>query len=194
MSKFDATSITIVEDKTLWKGWSHLRKMVFDYAKPDGTTQRLSWEVFDRGHAVAILLHDPSKKTLLLVRQFRIPAYMMGDKPFLLEVPAGMTDGEDAEKAVTREVEEETGYHIAAPRFLFTAYMSPGAVTEKIHFFYSPIDEAQKLSLGGGLEAEHEDLELVEVPLKDAISMIERGDIVDGKTIMLLQWAALNLA
>ncbi|MGV1831616.1 NUDIX domain-containing protein [Agrobacterium vitis] len=194
MSKFDTTSITIVEDKTLWKGWSHLRKMVFDYAKPDGTTQRLSWEVFDRGHAVAILLHDPSKKTLLLVRQFRIPAYMMGDKPFLLEVPAGMTDGEDAEKAVTREVEEETGYHIAAPRFLFTAYMSPGAVTEKIHFFYSPIDEAQKLSLGGGLEAEHEDLELVEVPLKDAISMIERGDIVDGKTIMLLQWAALNLA
>jgi len=193
MSKFDETSITVVEDKTLWKGWSHLRKMVFDYVKPDGSTKRLSWEVFDRGHAVAILLYNPEKKTTLLVRQFRIPAYMMGDKPFILEVPAGMTDGEAAKDAVTREVVEETGYHIGEPRFLFTAYMSPGAVTEKIHFFYSEITDAQKLSKGGGLEEEHEDLELVELPLTEAVEMIGRGEIVDGKTIMLLQWAALNL-
>ncbi|MCM2292084.1 NUDIX domain-containing protein [Allorhizobium sp. BGMRC 0089] len=193
MSKFDSTRIEIVEDKTLWKGWSHLRKMSFDYTPADGDTRRISWEVFDRGHAVALLLYHPVKKTVILVRQFRIPAYLMGDRPFLLEVPAGMADGQAPDVAVTREALEETGFGIDKPQFLFSTYMSPGAVTEKIHFFFAEVTDSQKVAEGGGLDEENEDLEMVELPLAEAYAMIGRGEIVDAKTVMLLQWAALNL-
>ncbi|MDQ0454113.1 NUDIX domain-containing protein [Rhizobium paknamense] len=189
----DEKRIEIVEDKTLWKGWSHLRKLVFDYRKQDGETARLSWEVFDRGHAVAVLLYHAGRGTTLLVRQFRMPAHIMGDTPFLLEVPAGMTDGEETEKAARREVLEETGYAVKTLKFLFSSYMSPGAVTEKLHFYAAEVTDAEKVAAGGGLAEENEDLELVELPLSQAIAMIDSGEIVDAKTIMLLQWAALHL-
>ncbi|WP_027486106.1 NUDIX domain-containing protein [Allorhizobium undicola] len=186
--------IDIIEDRTLWKGWSHLRKLVFDYRKQNGETARLSWEVFDRGHAVAVLLYHAERGTTLLVRQFRMPAHLMGDTPFLLEVPAGMTDGEDSETAARREVLEETGYRLRDLTFLFSSYMSPGAVTEKLHFYAATVTDADRIAAGGGLAEENEDLELVEIPLPQAIAMIGTGEIVDAKTIMLLQWAALNLA
>lgn len=115
----------------------------------------------------------------------------MGDQPFLLEVPAGKTDGQDAAAAVIRETLEETGYAIENPRFLFSSYMSPGAVTEKIDFFFAEISDAQRVETGGGLEEENEDLELLELPLADAYAMVESGEITDAKTIMLVQWAKL---
>lgn len=193
MSRFGRTRIDIVSDETLSKGWSHLRRVTFDYTDDDGETHRLAWEVFDRGEAVALLLIDPARRTVVLVRQFRIPVYLRGDKPFLLEVPAGSLEkGEDPEEAVAREALEETGYRIAAPRRLFSAYMTPGAVTEKVHCYVAEIDAASKVADGGGLADEHEDIETVALPLDEALAMIAAGDIIDGKTIMLLQWAALN--
>ncbi|ATN33857.1 ADP-ribose pyrophosphatase [Rhizobium sp. ACO-34A] len=194
MSRFDRTSIDIVSDETVWKGWSTLRRVVFDYRR-DGHATQLEWEVFDRGEAVAVLLHDPRRDTVILVRQFRIPIYLQGDPPFLLEVPAGsMERGEDPVETVTREAEEETGFRIKQVRRLFSVYMSPGAVTEKLHFFYAEISQTDKVSEGGGLEEEHEDIELVDIPFESALAMIESGEIFDAKTIMLLQWAALNRA
>lgn len=194
MSKFDRTTIEIVSDETLSKGWSHLRKVTFDYTNDAAKTHRLTWEVFDRGEAVAVLLFDPSRQTVVMVRQFRIPAYVNGDPAFLLEVPAGATEGGDPLAAACREVLEETGYQIDAPRHLFSAYMSPGSVTEKVHFYFAAISASQKVETGGGLEDEHEDLELLDLDLDAALAMIATGEICDGKTIMLLQWAALNRA
>jgi GDP-mannose pyrophosphatase NudK len=192
MSKFDKTILTVVEDKALWQGWSKLNALTFDYTDSNGKTSRFTREVLDRKPAAAILLYDPAKKTTVMVRQFRAPAYAAGDKPFLLEVPAGVIDSGEAHDTACREVLEETGYTVTSPRFVFAAYMSPGAVTEKIHFFYAEISDAQKVADGGGLDEEHEDLELLEIPLSQALAMIETGEIVDAKTIMLLQWAALN--
>lgn len=192
MSKFDRTGIKILKDVTLWKGWSHLRRITFDYTHADGKTTELDWEVFDRGGAVAILLFDPSRRTAVFVRQFRVPVHLMGDPAFLLEVPAGATDGEDPEVAVCREVLEETGYRIEKPRFLFSAYMSPGSLTEKVYFYLAAVGAGDKVAAGGGVDHEHEDLELLEIPLDDAMAMIGTGEICDAKTIMLLQWAALN--
>ncbi|MGX5666419.1 NUDIX domain-containing protein [Rhizobium daejeonense] len=192
MSRFDRTNIDIVSDEVVWKGWSTLRRVVFDYGR-DGHTTQLEWEVFDRGEAVAVLIYDPRRDVVVLVRQFRIPVHLQGEAPFLLEVPAGsMERGEDPEKTVIREAHEETGFGLRRPRRLFSAYMSPGAVTEKIHFFYAQIGEADRVADGGGLDEEHEDIELVELTLATALAMIESGEILDAKTIMLLQWAALN--
>ncbi|PZU87092.1 MAG: ADP-ribose pyrophosphatase [Shinella sp.] len=194
MSRFDRTRIDIVSDETVWKGWSTLRRVVFDYGR-DGKQARLQWEVFDRGEAVAVLLYDPRRDVVVLVRQFRLPVYFQGETPFVLEAPAGsMERGEDPEGTLIREVLEETGFEIRQPRKLFSAYMSPGAITEKIHFFYAEVSEGDRVAAGGGLDEEHEDLELYELSLNEALAMIESGEIFDAKTIMLLQWAALNRA
>lgn len=192
MSRFDRTSIDIVSDEIVWKGWSTLRRVVFDYGR-DGKQARLQWEVFDRGEAVAVLVYDPRRDVVVLVRQFRLPVYLQGEPPFVLEAPAGsMERGEDPEASLIREVLEETGFEIRQPRKLFSAYMSPGAITEKIHFFYAEVSEGDRVAAGGGLDEEHEDLELYELSLSEALAMIESGEILDAKTIMLLQWAALN--
>lgn len=193
MSRFDQIRIAILKDETLWKGWSHVRRIVFDYIRPDDGKVRLEWEVFDRGEAVAILLYDPKRRVAVMVRQFRIPVHLMGDHPFLLEVPAGsMEHGEDPAETVCREAMEETGYEVAAPRHLFSAYTSPGAVTEKVHFYFARIEAAHKTADGGGLAEENEDIEITELSLDEAMAMIADGRICDAKTIMLLQWAALN--
>lgn len=194
MSRFDRTSIDIVSDEIVWKGWSTLRRVIFDYGR-DGKQARLQWEVFDRGEAVAVLVYDPRRDVVVLVRQFRLPVYLQGEPPFVLEVPAGSIErGEDPEASLIREVLEETGFEIRQPRKLFSAYMSPGAITEKIHFFYVEVSEGDRVAAGGGLDEEHEDLELYELSLSEALAMIESGEIFDAKTIMLLQWAALNRA
>lgn len=192
MSKFDKTVVTLVEDKTLSNGWSHFHSLELEYTDSNGKTSRFKREVLDRKPAVAVLLYNAQRKTIVMIRQFRTPAYVVGDVPFLLEVPAGVVDSGEAKDTARREALEETGYAISEPRFLFTAYMSPGAVTEKMHFFYADISDDQKVTSGGGLEDEHEDLEVLELPLVQALAMIETGEIIDAKTIMLLQWAALN--
>ncbi|MGF0536545.1 NUDIX domain-containing protein [Agrobacterium sp. ES01] len=193
MSKFDRTTIDVVSDETLWDGWSRLRRVTFDYTGDDGKTDRLDWEVFDRGEAVALFLFNSQRQTVVLVRQFRVPAFLRGDHAFLLEVPAGALEkDEDPAQAICREALEETGYKVEAPTKLFSLYMSPGAVTEKVHFYSASVDDSAKVAAGGGLEDEHEDLELCELPLDEALAMIESGTIVDGKTVVFLQWAALN--
>ncbi|MBC2773497.1 NUDIX domain-containing protein [Rhizobium sp. AQ_MP] len=193
MSIFDKARIAILEDKTLWKGWSHLRGITFDFFREGRAPHRLSWEVFERREAVGILLHNVERDTVTLVRQLRIPAYLMGDHAYLLEVPAGFIDeGETPEEAVLREALEETGYRITTARPTFTAYMSPGSVTEKLHGFYARVTDADRIAQGGGLEDEQEDLEIVELPFAEAREMVQTGEIVDAKTIMLLQWAALD--
>ncbi len=192
MKKFENARIEIVEDRTLSDNWYHLRKVTYDYTGSGGETHRLSREVYDRGNGATILLFDAVHQSVVLVRQFRMPAHANGHSGWLIETPAGLLDGEDPREAICREAFEETGYKVDDARFLFECFMSPGAVTERVHFFYAPIELGHRIDAGGGLDEEHEDIEVLEIPLDEALTMIERGEICDGKTIMLLQWAALN--
>jgi nudix-type nucleoside diphosphatase (YffH/AdpP family) len=193
MSIFNKARIAILEDKTLWKGWSHLRGITFDFFREGRAPHRLSWEVFDRRNASAILLHNVERDTVTLVRQLRIAAHLSGEYPYLLEAPAGfIDDGEAALQAALREALEETGYKITRATPAYAAYMSPGSVTEKLHGFYAAVTDADRIADGGGLDDEQEDLEVVELPFAEAMEMVEAGEIIDAKTIMLLQWAALR--
>jgi nudix-type nucleoside diphosphatase (YffH/AdpP family) len=173
--------------------WYTLRKYTYTYRRRDGREQRQDREAYDRGDGCCILLHDKARGTILLTKQFRLPAFVNGHPDgMLLELPAGLLDEDDPATAIRREAEEETGYRIKQVKEVFSAYMSPGAVTERLHFFTADYTPADRVSAGGGHEAEGEDIEIVEVTLTDALAMIERGEIVDAKTIMLIYHAALK--
>jgi nudix-type nucleoside diphosphatase (YffH/AdpP family) len=174
-------------------GWHVLRRTTFDYRRRDGRWVTEQRETYDRGNGATVLLYDPERATVLLTRQFRFPAYV-NEHPtgMLLETAAGLLDADDPETAVRREASEELGVTIGPLTHVFDAYMSPGSVTERVHFYAAPIRAADRTGAGGGVEDEGEDIEAVELPVKEALAMIVDGRIVDGKTIMLLQWAALN--
>jgi nudix-type nucleoside diphosphatase (YffH/AdpP family) len=170
--------------------WYVLRKATFDYRRRDGTWTRQTREAYDRGNGATILLHDPEAGTVMLTRQFRWPAYANGHPDgMLLEAPAGLLDDDHPEAAIRREAQEETGVRVGEVTPLFEVFMSPGSVTERVHFFAAPYTAADRVTAGGGMEGEGEDIEPVELPLATALAMVEDGGIVDAKTIMLLQWA-----
>ena len=182
----------IVDVKLLSDDWYVLKKTTFDYQRADGSWQRQSRETYDRGNGATVLLHDPLRRTVVLTRQFRLPAFVNGHDGMLIEAPGGLLEEASPEERIRAEVEEETGYRVHAVRKVFEAFMSPGSVTEKLFFFVAEYDAAAKVSEGGGVVSEGEDIEVLELPFDEALAMIKRGEIVDGKTIMLLQHAALN--
>ena len=156
----------------------------------DGEWTEQQREVYDRGNGATILLRDETRDTVLLTRQFRLPAYLNGHPDgMLLEAPAGLLDGDDPETAIRREAEEETGYRVDAVTFVGEYFMSPGSVTERVAFFRGSYRAGERVSEGGGVAGEGEDIEVVEVALAEAIAMVERGEIVDGKTVLLLRLA-----
>jgi nudix-type nucleoside diphosphatase (YffH/AdpP family) len=186
--------VRLVQTEVLADGWSELRRSVVDHRRGDGSWSRLTRETYDRGNGAAILLYDPEAGTVLLVRQFRYPAFVNGHPDgMLLEVPAGLLDGDDPEDAIRREAEEETGVRVTAVAPLFELFMSPGSVTERIAFFAAPVHAADRISSGGGLAHEEEEVEVVELKLNAALEMVARGEILDGKTVLLLLWAQREL-
>lgn len=173
--------------------WFVLRKATFDWQGRDGRWSRQSREAYDRGNGAVILLGDRAAGTVLLTRQFRWPAYENGHPDgMLIEAPAGLLDGDSPAEAIRREVAEETGVAIGPVVPLFEVYMSPGSVTERLHFFAAPYDSARGVPVAAGVAAEGEDIEVLELALDDALAMVARGEIADAKTIMLLQWADRN--
>jgi nudix-type nucleoside diphosphatase (YffH/AdpP family) len=192
MTKFEKAKAEIVRNQTLSQGWTRLSNYTVDYTDSEGETHRVYREVYQRTPAATILLYDPKRGSVVLVRQFRLPLQLHGEPAWILEAPAGLLDGDDPEPAIRREAMEETGFRVRDVRFLFKAYSSPGSSTEVIHFFAATVDTNDRVSEGGGLAEEHEDIEVVEIPLDAAMAMIESGEIVDLKTIILLQWAVLN--
>jgi nudix-type nucleoside diphosphatase (YffH/AdpP family) len=185
--------IRIHQVETLSDDWFLLKKTTFDYRRNDGSWQRQTRETYDRGHGATILLYNRAQCTVLLVRQFRFPTYGDGHDGFLIETAAGLLDQASPEQRIKAEVEEETGYRVAEVRKVFEAFMSPGSVTERLHFFVGEYDADSRVGAGGGLAEEGEDIEVLELPLERAMQMIADGQIADGKTIMLLQYAALHL-
>lgn len=181
-----------LEAHLLSDNWYTLHKYTFELRRQDGSWQPQSREAYDRGHGATILLYNCDKKTVVLTRQFRLPVYLHDKQGYLIEAAAGLLDNASPEQRIIAEAEEETGFHIAQPEKIFEAFMSPGSVTEKLYFFIAEYSEKDRSSAGGGIEAEGEDIEVLEWPLEKALQAIRTGEIEDGKTIMLLQHLALN--
>ncbi len=187
------SKIKNITTEVLSDDWYTLNKINFDYQLKNGSWVNLSRESYDRGNGACILLYNKSKNTIILIKQFRMPTYTNKNlSGMMVEVCAGLLDGDQPEKCIIKETEEETGYKITSVKKIFESYMSPGAVTEIIHFFVAEYDETMKISVGGGLDVEHEDIEILEVDFKQALHMIKIGEIKDAKTIMLLQYAHIN--
>jgi len=170
-----------------------LRKADFSWRRGDGSWQRMQREAYDRGNGAAILLYDTARRTVVLTRQFRMPAYLSGYRQMMIEAAAGLLDDASPEERIRKEAEEETGYTVGTVRKIFEAFMSPGSVTEILHFFVAAYTPASKSGTGGGIAGEGEDIAVLELPFDEAYAMIAGGGIVDAKTIMLLQYAKLNL-
>ena len=170
-----------------------LRTTTFDWRRSSGEWQTLHRETFDRGDGVAILPYNLARRTVLLIRQFRYPTYANGYDDLLVEAPAGSLDDAAPEARVRSEAEEEIGYRLGPVQKIFEAFTSPGAVTEKLHFFVAEYQPDMKIGNGGGLAHEGEDIETLELLFAEALAMIANGRIIDAKTIMLLQYAALNI-
>lgn len=186
-------NIKILETTVLSDNWYTLRKITYEYTKKDGSKITQSRESYDRGNGATILLFNKKQKTVILTRQFRLPTFVNGNETgMLIEACAGLLDQDNPEDCIRRETEEETGYKITEVRKIFEAYMSPGSVTEIIYFFIAEYSKEMKVTEGGGVDHEEENIEVLELKISDAMRMIESGEIKDGKTIMLLQYIKLN--
>jgi len=185
--------IQIVQSDILSDNWYTLKKIRYQYLEDDGTQHTQTREVYDRGNGATILLYNKEQKTVILTRQFRLPAFVNGNKEgMLIEACAGLLDKDNPEDCIRRETEEETGYQVTDVRKIFEAYMSPGSVTEILHFFIAEYTAAMKVNEGGGIAAEQENIEVLEIPVQQAVEMISSGEIRDAKTIMLLQYVQLH--
>jgi nudix-type nucleoside diphosphatase (YffH/AdpP family) len=186
-------AIELVKTEVLSDDWYVLRKVTFRIRKTDGTWETQSREAYDRGNGATILLYDLSRATVILIRQFRLPSYVNGNSSgMLIETCAGLLDEEAPEQCIVREAREETGYEIRDARKVFEAYMSPGSVTEVLHFYVAEYSSVQRVEGGGG-GVEDEDIAVLEMPFAEALAKVAAGEIRDGKTIMLLQYAALHI-
>lgn len=184
--------VRIIATRPLSEDWGKLTKYTFDFRRRDGEWQRQNREVYDRGNGAVILLYNANKRSVILTRQFRLPLFVNQHSGFLLEAAAGLLDELAPEDRIRHEAEEETGYRLEQVQKVFEAWMSPGSVSEKLHFFIAEYDDSRRTGNGGGLADEGEDIEVVEMDFSAALAAIRSGEIADGKTIMLLQHLALE--
>ena len=184
--------VKVIGSEILAESWGKLTRWTLELQRRSGEWQRQVRETYDRGDGAAILLYNNEKKTVVLIRQFRFAVYFNQDSGYLIEVCAGKLDGDDPVTCARKEAEEETGYRVSEVRQVFRSYMSPGSVTERLSLFVGKYDAASKVSDGGGHFEEGEDIEVLELPFAQALAMLETGEINDGKTVILLQYAALH--
>jgi len=185
--------VKIHKTELLSDNWYHLRKVVFDYQKKDGTWERQEREAYDRGNGAAILLYNKAQKTVILTRQFRMPTYVNGNEDgMMIEACAGILEQENPEDSIRRETEEETGYQISKVEKAYEIYMSPGSVTEILYLFVAEYTKEMKVNEGGGVAAEQEEIEVLEVGFEEVLALVKSGEIKDAKTIMLIQYLQLK--
>jgi nudix-type nucleoside diphosphatase (YffH/AdpP family) len=184
----DGKTIHICDVETIAHDKGKLVNVSYEQRRRDGEQQRRKREIYDNGNSAVILPYDPDHKTVLLTRQLRLPVFLQDGTERTVEACAGKLDGEKAEQRIVKEMQEELGYRIAKVQPLFELYVSPAAVMEKISFFTCAYSPADKVSDGGGLKEEGEDIDVVEVTLEKAAAMIATGEIVDAKTVVLVQY------
>lgn len=192
MSHDDRPRVRILKEEVLSDDWARLTKYTIDYRRRDGRHETQIRQVYDRGHGVAVLPIDPARGTVLLVRQFRIPVWLTGHPGFLIEACAGLVDDLDPEAAIRKEAEEELGVRLRDLVHVFDLFMSPGSVNERLSLFTAAYSPADRIAAGGGAAEEGEDIEILEIPLSEALAMMARGEIADAKTVILLQHAAAS--
>jgi len=187
------SNIKVISSTPLSENWGKLNKVKFNFRLSDGTWDTQVREVYDRGNGAVILLYNKEKGTVVLTRQLRIPTWFNGNPDgMMIEACAGTLDEDDPMECIIRETKEETGYELTDVRKIMEVYMSPGSVTEILYFFVGSYSDAMKTGNGGGVDGEHENIEVLEMPFDMAMHMITTGDIKDAKTIMLLQYAKIN--
>jgi GDP-mannose pyrophosphatase NudK len=186
-------NIKILNTEVLSDNWCVLKKITFEYTKKDGSVKTQSREAYDRGNGAVILLYNEKAGTVILTKQFRLPTYINGNETgMMIEACAGLLDEDNPEDCVRRETEEETGYRVMDVQKIFESYMSPGSVTEILYFFIAKYSKDMKVTAGGGVDHEEENIEVLEMNINDALKMIDTGEIKDAKTIMLLQYVRLK--
>ena len=185
-------AVKILRRDVIWRGYGLLERITFWRRKFDNVPQEIEREFYDTGPGATILLYDPERRCILLVRQFRPAVYLVEGRDSLIETCAGKLEGLEAPARIVMEVLEETGVRIGAPTYLFSAYMSPGVYAEKISFFTARYSAGDRIAAGGGLADEGEDIEILEPSLEEALDMIARGEIEDAKTILLIHYAVLH--
>ena len=181
------TTAAINASQVLANDWGKLIKYDMTYTRSDGTEQHFTREAYDRGHGATIMLYNTDARTIILTSQFRLPAFLGGHNFELIEACAGLLDERDALQAIRKEAEEETGYKLSEVTKIGELFMSPGSVTERLHFFIAPFTHEMRIHDGGGVEEEGEDIRVLEVPIGEALKMIDDGRIIDAKTIILIQ-------
>jgi GDP-mannose pyrophosphatase NudK len=182
----------ISKTEILSSNWYTLKKVTFDYQRKNGEWITQNREAYDRGNGATILLYNKRNKTVILTRQFRLPTFINGNESgMLIETCAGLLDFDNPEDCIRRETEEETGYKVSSVKKIFEAYMSPGSVTEILYFFVAEYSNTMKVTEGGGVD-DHEEIDVLEYDFERAYAMISTGEIKDGKTIILLQYAKLH--
>jgi nudix-type nucleoside diphosphatase (YffH/AdpP family) len=183
-----------IKKTTLSKEWAKLDRIDYDYQFKNGEWKSVSRECYNRGNGAAILLYNSKKGSVILTKQFRMPIYEQNPlEGMSIEVCAGAIDNNDgALETILRETEEEVGYKINNAQKVLSAYTSPGALTEKMYLFVAEYEDEMQVNDGGGLESENEEIEVLELPFSKAIEMIKTEEIIDAKTIMLLQYAQIN--
>lgn len=187
----DTERVQITEEKLLSDNWYVLKRYTFNYLGKNGQWTRQQREAYDRGNGATILLHNPQTDTIILTRQFRLPTFVNGNgSGMLIETCAGLLDNDDPQTAILRETEEETGYRIQSVQKVMEAYMSPGSVTEKLFFYIGEYTADTERNAGGGID--EEEIDILELSMSEAFAMMQRGEIMDGKTIMLLQHLKLQ--
>jgi nudix-type nucleoside diphosphatase (YffH/AdpP family) len=185
--------VKIKEIKVLSNDWYELNKITFDYLRNDGIWQTQSRESYERGSGATVFMYNKSTQNIILIRQFRMPTLMNGNESgLLIETCAGLLDEDDPETCIKKEIEEETGYRLDKVTKIFEAFMTPGAVTEKLYYFIAEYTDDMKVNAGGGLDEEQEDIEVLEMPFTEAVKLLNNGEIKDAKTIMLLQYAIIH--
>jgi len=184
--------VRIISEQLLSDNWYILKKYTFSLLRRDGQWQEQSREAYDRGNGAVVLLYNRGKKSVVLTRQFRFPIYLNGHDGFLIEAAAGLLDNASPETRIVAEAEEETGFRVTRVEKVFEAFMSPGSVTEKLYFFIAEYADQQRNGEGGGIAEEGEDIEVLEMDFDQALQAITDGDIMDAKTIMLLQHLRLK--
>jgi nudix-type nucleoside diphosphatase (YffH/AdpP family) len=184
--------VRVKDVRVLSKEHYFLKTTTFDYRRANGEWQTQHRETYDRGNGAALLPYNLAQRRVVLVRQFRYPAYVNGYDDLLIEAAAGQLDNAAPEVRIRAEAEEEIGYRLGQIEKVFEAFMSPGSITEKLHFFVAEYEPSMRIGSGGGIASEGEDIEVLELPLARAFAMVENGEIADAKTIMLLQWAKMQ--
>ncbi len=177
--------VVIEKVEPLSHSWAKLDRYTIRYLRQDGREDTLIREVHDHGHGATVLPYDSKRGTVLLVKQFRLPAYLHDQDGFLIESCAGLLDGDDPAVCAKREAEEELGFRLSNLRHMATTYMTPGAVTERLSLFLADYDHAARIGAGGGEAHEGEDIEVLEMPFDEMRAMVKDGRIMDAKTVML---------